>query len=73
MFRVEVTKSKTYWFNLTPDNGINRGGFFCEVFADNTTDFKLGEFTINRTSLPIAGNLAKAAKFAEDKIKREFR
>lgn len=74
MFQVQVTPRRSYWVELTPDNGTNVGGFYCEVFEDKTRDSKrVLDFTIGKNQLSIKGHLGKAFLYAKDRVIRELK
>lgn len=51
MFPVQVTPRTRVWVDMVEDTSPNRGGYYCRIFGDNTTDFPRGEFTIGRNEI----------------------
>ena len=74
MFQVQVTPRRTYWVDLTPDDGRNVGGFYCEVFDDSNRDSnRVLDFTIDKSQLSIKGHVGKAFLYAKDRVIRELK
>lgn len=65
MLKVQVSKNISKFVEITPDNGINKGGFYCEIYGDDTHDFKEGEFAIDKFDISINPNMSD-----EDRLKR---
>lgn len=51
MFPVQVTPRTRVYIDMVEDTFPNRGGYYCRIFGDNTTDFPKGEFTISRSEI----------------------
>ena len=72
MLKVEL-KRRSVYIDLEADTFPNKGGYFCRVYADNSTDFELDSFTISSKDLAWDKNkLDKAKKIAAIKVKYLF-
>lgn len=70
-------KRKKFWVDVTPDNGRNKGGFFCQVYNDPNGESYEDCFTIDREEIPCTvtdpkERLAKAKALAHFKTKEKF-
>lgn len=69
MLKVQVSKNISKYVEIIPDNGINKGGFYCEIYGDNTHDFKEGDFAIDKKDISINQNMSPSEK-ATERLKR---
>lgn len=70
MIAVQVNPRTKLYFEMVEDTAPNKGGFYCKVYRDNTTDFPFGEFVIDK--MVAMGNVAKGNKYAVQKIKEMY-
>jgi hypothetical protein len=71
MIAVQVSTRTKLYFEMVEDTFPNKGGFYCKVYRDNTTDFPFGEFVIDRNIT--RGDRAKGNIYAVQKIKEMYR
>jgi hypothetical protein len=72
MLRVDITKSKSVYVTFCDDTHPNKGGYFCQVYADENCEFEIDNFVIHRNELPnVSGNerLKQAEKIANSRTK----
>ena len=70
MIGVQVNSRTKLYFDMVEDTHPNKGGFYCKVYRDNTTDFPYGEFAIDKNLT--RGDKAKGNKYAAQKIKEMY-
>ena len=70
MVAVQVSPRTKLYYNMVEDTFPNKGGFYCKVYRDNTTDFPFGEFVIDKNLTK--GDKAKGNKYAVQKIKEMY-
>ena len=70
MVGVQVTPRTKLYYEMVEDTHPNKGGFYCKVYRDNTTDFPFGEFVINKNLTRGDRNLGN--KCAVQKIKEMY-
>ena len=71
MIAVQVSTRTKLYFEMVEDTFPNKGGFYCKVYRDNSTDFPFGEFVIDRNIT--RGDRAKGNIYAVQKIKEMYR
>ena len=71
MIAVQVSTRTKLYFEMEEDTFPNKGGFYCKVYRDNSTDFPFGEFIIDRNITK--GDRAKGNIYAVQKIKEMYR
>ena len=71
MIAVQVSTRTKLYFEMEEDTFPNKGGFYCKVYRDNSTDFPFGEFVIDRNIT--RGDRAKGNIYAVQKIKEMYR
>ena len=70
MIAVQVNPRTKLYFEMVEDTAPNKGGFYCKVYRDNTTDFPFGEFVIDK--MHAMGDVTKGNKYAVQKIKEMY-
>lgn len=70
-------KRRKYWVDITPDDGRNKGGYFCRVYNDPNGESYEDCFTIDKKEIPrtIVGEkerLTKAKTLALYKTKERL-
>ena len=70
MIGVQVNSRTKLYFDMVEDTHPNKGGFYCKVYRDNTTDFPYGEFAIDRNIT--RGDRKKGNIYAVQKIKEMY-
>ena len=70
MIAVQVNTRTKLYFEMVEDTHPNKGGFYCKVYRDNSTDFPFGEFVINRNLT--RGDKAIGNRYAIQRIKEMY-
>ena len=52
MLVVQVSPRKKIYVSVEPDNGNNKGGYFCQMYWDEQKEFFIDSFTISRFDIP---------------------
>ena len=77
MLRVQVTSRRAKFVDVQPDNGINKGGYYCKVYEDDFGLYECDSFTIDKRSFPptIKGEdrRNRAIKLANERVKQMFK
>lgn len=73
---IKVSPKQTVYLKMEEDNGINRGGYYCQLFADKveSEDMRIDHFTIRRERLSgdATSRANQARKICVDKAKEIF-
>ena len=79
MLKVQLTPRRVLYAELEPDNGTNKGGFYCRVFEDEEcAQEKDYGITIRKEEIPQSITDAnerrkKAIKLADEKIRKLYK
>ena len=52
MLRVQVSPRRAVYVSITDDTHPNKGGFYCQVYDDETGKFEIDSFTIDKRAIP---------------------
>ena len=67
------SKKKKVFVSFLPDTEPNKGGYYCQVYADSEMEFELDNFTISRFELRGATDSLKLAyRIATERVKVMF-
>ena len=70
---VQVNKRTTLYLTLTEDTKPNKGGYFCQVYADPELKCELESFTIENSVIRGADNPINRAKVvANSRVKAMY-
>ena len=77
MLRLPLTTRRVVFVEIQPDNGINKGGFYCQVYEDENGKYEHDGFTISKNEIPPSvtdteERRKKAISIAYVKAKRLF-
>ena len=77
MLKVQVTSRRAKFVDVQPDNGINKGGYYCKVYEDDGGMYECDSFTIDKRSFPptmaIAERRNRAIKLANERVKQMYK
>ena len=77
MLAVKITEKRKVYVSFCDDTHPNKGGYYCQVYADENGEFELDNFVIHRNELPICQDanerLKKAYIVANAKVKSMFK
>lgn len=73
MLAVQVSPRKKLFVSFCPDTEPNKGGYYCQVYADSDMEFELDNFTISKSELRGATDSLKLAyRIANGRVKAMF-
>lgn len=77
MLRVQLSPRRVKFVDVQPDNGINKGGYYCKVYEDENGQFECDSFTIDKRSFPPtitdAERRNRAIKLANERVKQMYK
>lgn len=61
MLAVQINKKQKLYVTFEDDTKPNRGGYYCQVYADEKCEYKIDDFTIHNSRLEGVENKMKRA------------
>jgi len=73
ILKVQVNKRTALYVTFTEDTKPNKGGYYCQVYADPDLKYELDGFTIENSILHgLADPMARAKVVANSKVKAMY-
>lgn len=77
MLAIQATSKTVVYLHMEQDNGINKGGYYCEVYEGNDKNSRLlDQFTIPKSQI-IGTDMRerdnRGRKYAMERIKNTFK
>ena len=73
MLSVKINDRKKVYVSFCDDNGINKGGYFCQIYEDENLQYEIDNFVIHAEELRgLTGTekLHAAYKIANTRVKQ---
>lgn len=77
MLKVQLSPRRVKFVDVQPDNGINKGGYYCKVYEDENGQSECDSFTIDKRAFPPtmtdAERRNRAIKLANERVKQMYK
>jgi hypothetical protein len=77
MLKVQLSPRRVKFVDVQPDNGINKGGYYCRVYEDENGQSECDSFTIDKRAFPPSmtdtDRRRRAIKLADERVKQMFK